>query len=312
MHNPRLSEDFSNRPVFGRHETFHLRYSWLTKGTQALESKSTIFDSDEATVELGVGKNMVKSIRYWLFAAQLAQESNGRGQELTKLGKNIFSENGKDPYLENNNTIWLLHWLIASDPNHSTTWYWFFNYFHKQEFTSDELLTSLKDFVSEKQWKVSASTLKQDINVLLRMYTETKSNTKVPIEEALDSPMAILGLIKKMPHGRKYRTDSANMRPLSDYVVGYALAEIFEAVDAPALTRETILTGSYWLPGIASVFRMNEAGVEAIIERLVNTSDGRWEFRDTAGVSQLFQTRKISKNEFLEKIYNKKLTGAIA
>ena len=55
---------------FGRHETFPLRYSWLTKGFQALISNQNIFSSDEATVELGVGKNMVKSIRFWPFLAE--------------------------------------------------------------------------------------------------------------------------------------------------------------------------------------------------------------------------------------------------
>jgi hypothetical protein len=58
----------SEKTAFGRHETFPLRYSWLTKGIQALLADPGVFQSDEATVTLGVGKNMVSAIRYWLEA----------------------------------------------------------------------------------------------------------------------------------------------------------------------------------------------------------------------------------------------------
>ena len=40
---------------FGRHETFALRYSWLTKGFQAFTKNPEIFSSDEATIDLWVG-----------------------------------------------------------------------------------------------------------------------------------------------------------------------------------------------------------------------------------------------------------------
>ena len=60
---------------FGRHETFALRYSWLTKGFQAFNSKNTIFSSEESTIELGVGKNRVNAIKYWLRATAMLDDS---------------------------------------------------------------------------------------------------------------------------------------------------------------------------------------------------------------------------------------------
>jgi len=59
------------RASFGRHETFSLRYSWLTKGFQAFTKNPAIFSSDEATIDLGVGKNMVNAIKYWLRATSM-------------------------------------------------------------------------------------------------------------------------------------------------------------------------------------------------------------------------------------------------
>lgn len=59
------------RMAFGRHETFAVRYGWLSKGFQAMDENSKVFESDEATVRLGVGKNMVSAIKYWLRACRM-------------------------------------------------------------------------------------------------------------------------------------------------------------------------------------------------------------------------------------------------
>ena len=109
----------TTKAAFGRHETFALRYSWLSKGFQAVVKDPSIFSSEEATVVLGVGKNMVNAIRYWLMAAQLI-ESGKTGFNPTKIGKKVFGARGYDPYLEDEATIWLVHWLIASNPELAT------------------------------------------------------------------------------------------------------------------------------------------------------------------------------------------------
>lgn len=50
---------------FSGHESFPFRHTWLTKGVTAFAKDPTIFSKDEAMVILGVGKNMVQSIRHW-------------------------------------------------------------------------------------------------------------------------------------------------------------------------------------------------------------------------------------------------------
>jgi hypothetical protein len=52
-------------PIFAKHETFHPRYGWLKKGFDKSTEDEILFLREDAPVTLGVGKNMVKAIRYW-------------------------------------------------------------------------------------------------------------------------------------------------------------------------------------------------------------------------------------------------------
>ena len=58
---------------FSGHETFPFRYTWLKKGVDAVRENLTIFADDSATITLGVGKNMVRSIHHWCQAAGLIE-----------------------------------------------------------------------------------------------------------------------------------------------------------------------------------------------------------------------------------------------
>ena len=124
------------KAAFGRHETFALRYGWITKGMQALVGSRSVFEAEDATVQLGVGKNMVASIRYWLQAARLIERTQ-EGWDFTEVGTYLFDDDGEDPYLEDEGTIWLIHWLLASNPELATSWWWFFNRFHKHTIVLD-------------------------------------------------------------------------------------------------------------------------------------------------------------------------------
>ena len=44
------------RSSFGRHETFPLRFGWLTKGVAAWLNDSDIFEKEEAIVALGLAR----------------------------------------------------------------------------------------------------------------------------------------------------------------------------------------------------------------------------------------------------------------
>src|SRR5688500_9392284 len=74
---------------FTGHETFVFRHRWLTKAVAAVGADPTIFNRDDAIVRLGVGKNMVRSIRHWGLATGVLQEvpkSRGGAVSVSELG----------------------------------------------------------------------------------------------------------------------------------------------------------------------------------------------------------------------------------
>jgi hypothetical protein len=291
--------------AFGRHETFILRYSWLTKGFQAIQSNPLIFLDDNATVELGVGKNMVSSIKYWLRAVKLIKERPEGGYESTELGEQIFGENGYDPYLEDEGTIWLIHWLLSSNPDLATSWFWFFNNFHKQEFSSEEVASSLVDFAAQNiTAKVSKSTLKNDAKVVLRMYGRSKNNSKGIVEEALDSPLSSLGLISQSLVGRTFKSQQGEQKNLPINIFGYAVLEFFQALKLNQAPIEELMYSKVWMASPGAIFRLSENSLITKLEELSYAFPENFELRETAGIHQFYVLENITPSEILRSYYS--------
>ncbi len=285
--------------AFGRHETFALRYSWLTKGIKALKLKSDIFTDDEATVTLGVGKNMVNAIRFWLLATRLIEHSK-KGYKITDLGEAIFGDNGYDEYLEDEATIWLIHWLIASNPKQATAWYWFYNYFHKPEFETSEVVAALLDFTKQNiKAKCAATTIEKDAALVLRMFARARGNTRTPLEDMLDSPLSQLKLITQATAGRGYISAASEHDALPIGIFGYAVAELFNEMDVSELHIENLMYSKSGYPSPGAVFRLTENALLTKLEKLIHAMPGLFEIRDTAGIHQVYRLTEINPMDFL-------------
>lgn len=299
------------KTTFGRHESFGLRYGWLTKGYQALKKDPKLFEGDDVTIRLGVGRNMVNAIRYWLRACQVVKSQSA---ETTELGDAIFSaRKGFDPFLEDEATIWLIHWLLASNIELGTAFYWFFNAFHKPVFTSQEVQEALVEFVNEKvESSPAIGTVKSDAQLILRMYTQSTGNTRTPIEEALDSPLALLRLITKSDQSRTFQSKPEVRSQLPIGVLAFALSNVFEMRAVSALPIDELMYFKSGCPVPGAVFRLTEADLLSKIERLMEWLPGVFEIRETAGIHQLYKLKTINSLELLEKHYQQSLKGIAA
>lgn len=183
---------------FRAHETFFIRKGWLSKGMRQLSLCADLFSNREINPidKLGIGSNMVKSLRYWLQAVGITQEvrSPKRMQQFTQLGKIIFSE---DPYIEELGTLWLLQYNLCSSLDMASSWYYFFNEFSFNEFTKDDFVLGMSNFIKLRGENVSVRALEDDFNCIINTYIPRAklSTTKPNPEDNMDCPLGELGLL---------------------------------------------------------------------------------------------------------------------
>lgn len=275
-------QSFENRQFFARHETFHPRFGWLKKGFDRASADSGIFLADAAPVRLGVGKNMVRSLRYWCQAFKLLEEDRP-----TTFGKQLLGKTGWDPYLEDPASLWLLHWkLLEPDPAcYATTWSFIFNEFRSVEFSTDELFQQLSRYRDRVAPRMAESSLKKDISCLLRMYTQQQSRSKTIGEDSLDCPFADLGLMYTTNHSQTYAFRMGYKPTLPAAIVLYACLQyanrVLEGQQRVPLGKLLYDDDS---PGV--IFRLTESALDAAIEEY---ADGKsLGISDAAGKREFF------------------------
>ncbi|WP_111309600.1 DUF4007 family protein [Confluentibacter sediminis] len=178
----------SNRLVFSGHETFHCKELWLKKGYDFVEREGKF--TDQACIDLGVGKNMVSSIRFWLKAFGIVDFEN---ENATEIANFIFNENnGRDKYLEDEASLWLLHYLlIVSD--YSSIYSVIFNEFRKlkPEFSKENFVAYIEGIDSS----LNQNTLSKDFSVFLRTYY---SKNEKDIEDSFSGILSDLELVHEI------------------------------------------------------------------------------------------------------------------
>lgn len=203
----------SCKPVFGRHETFHPRWGWFSKAVAYSREDPYVFQASDAPLRLGVGKNMVRAIRYWGEASTLLKEVKPPKERLaasspTLRGEALLNpEFGVDPYLEIQGSLWLLHWwMLHPQPLSMVPIGWFaFNMFRPEQFSATDLEQAFFEacLQSGGDWKPVDTTLARDSSCFLRTYVASAANQ---IDDALDAPLRELSLIAAIPgQKRRYR-----------------------------------------------------------------------------------------------------------
>jgi len=218
---------------FAKHETFHIRDGWLYKGLKAVQSEPGIFLEDNAPERLGLGKNMVRALRFWMQATGLTQEQfqdRRRVQTLTEFGKYVLQY---DPYQELDGTLWLIHYQLVSSKGLATTWYWFFNHYSPITFSYVDFIERLKQWINtqrEDGKEVAESSLRKDFDCLVRTYLSSERN-KSP-EDLMESPLSTLGLLSTFTEHdehegriRRYRLESGAVSSIPPLAFLYVLLD---------------------------------------------------------------------------------------
>lgn len=282
-------------PQFSGHETFPLRYGWLKKAYDRVaetqhedDNRSACWD-DDAIARFGVGKNMVGSMRYWAKATGIIDEpQKTNAVRTTRLGDMLFGPQGFDPYMEHPATLWLIHWQLAAR-SEKTTWFWAFSHYPAITFERDSLIKKLERLAKERNWsRVATTTIRNDVACYIRTYVARQPSGKAGHDDALESPLTELGLIKAVGKKDGFRFVRGPKSTLGDGVFIYALLDFWSQYTGASTLSFEAIAHAPGSPG--RVFAFDENDVADRLAVLDNVSGGALRWSETAGLKQVVRT----------------------
>ena len=302
--------------TFSGHETFPLKYGWLKKVYENIKvSNETdlrkVFSNEDAIANFGVGKNMVSSMRHWAQQTEiLSINRSSKNLELTSFAKEYLDTNGNDPWLEHDSTIWIIHWKLVKKQT-LFTYYWIFNYLNRNEFTREQIASSITSVISENNHELpSSSTLKRDIECFVRNYTHKNSNKSGAFsEENIESPLAELNLIKRLAHD-KFSIQRGSKPNLSLEVFLYVLISFWNE-NFPHTNTLSLEAATYDPESPGRVFLLDEEAVISYAFEIENLTNFGLTWSETAGLRQFSASESISNllNKAHKKLKNSYIKG---
>jgi hypothetical protein len=292
------------RPRFSGHETFACRFAWLPKAVRLIERSPAALSNDETSIlELGLGKNMVKALRFWLEAFDVASARAGTWS-LLPLGKAVFGPEGLDPYLERVETQWLLHWQLSTDVQ-QPLFAWRHILFRRMraDFTRSELLAEMRSEGVRLGYEHSDVTLLQHADAFLHTYLG--SLTSASPEDTLDGPLVDLGLVERLGRRRGggdraeavFALARVGIDQVGPAVVDFAIASYWQARRA----GETVITFrdlAYGEGSPGAALRLEGDDLRDHLER-----SSLWSYRPSGDAGSVTAVGEVDPELLLGKIY---------
>ena len=279
------------------------------------KSGRILSDDEDAMVELGVGKNMVRAIRFWTTATDVAVNRGTDGWETTPFGAALLGPDGLDPYLEDSQTLWLLHWKLSTQFDEPLfAWDHLLNHWHDPEFTRSSALLAFEKDAKRQDRKLSRTTLSHHLDTFIHTYVPTTGAKPSVMEEGLDCPLVELNLIlrvgDRMPDAAGSRREPVyafrrgEKSEISPHLFAFCCADFAvrkHPEDTTVSFRELAIgNGS---PG--QVFKLPEADVRARLERIHADTQGRIAFEESADIQRMSRLPDLRPIDLLAPIYRK-------
>ena len=242
---------------------------------------------------------MVAPIRFWMKAFDLLDTDDN----LTQIAHQIFSDSyGFDPFLEDEATLWLLHFHLVSK-GFATTYDLLFNEFRKGkiEFTKDNFVS----FVKRKSdvLKVSTpsdKTIKADFDVMAKIYNRTNAQNNDK-EESFSGVLSELTIMNTFFHGEVeyFVIDNTEKSQIPAEILLYG---ILISTGKDVSIEFSKIEQEY--NSIGNIFAINRTGIIEKIEEMVNLYPEQIVFSDQAGIKLLqFKEDRLNPFEVLKKYY---------
>ena len=287
---------------FRAHETFFIRKGWLSKGMRYVSQKPDVFtDKDDNPMDvLGIGANMVKSLRYWLQAVGLTKEpkTGRKDQSLTQFGELVHEY---DPYTEELGTLYLLHYKLVTDDEMAPSWYYFFNKFTMKEFSKDDFVAQIQNELKMEGTAVAIRSLTDDFACIVNTYLPRyKSDpNKVSPENNISCPFGELGFIDILSKERGnyiYKKSIPMVRSFNPWVVMAVIVD--QAGDREEIGLNELLSAE---KNIGKVFNLDSICMLSVLHEVEKL--GEIKIIRTAGLDVVRILHKRSFINCVEKYY---------
>ena len=290
----------TNKYIFSGHESFPCKTLWLKKGYDFIKAEKD-FNSPEAVVELGVGKNMVAAIRYWYKAFGL----NSDDERIKWIPDFLFNDqDGKDRFMEDLGTLWLLHFLLVYS-NIASLYNLFFFDFQKERrrFDRNQIVTFVKRKMAEtnQDHLFNVNTVKKDVGVLLQNYCLPRNPQS---NEDYSTLLMDLDLLRQK---EKKEENEENEKDKSFYfnIEGKkkVTPEVFLFAVLMYKPDEDNTIPFDLLQDIGLVFCMNDLEVIDMLRLLSERYSDSLTYSDVAGIRQLQITQPMDSKQLIERYY---------
>lgn len=279
-----------NRPIFSGHETFRCKTHWLKRGYDFICNGGN-FNAEDAVVCLGVGKNMVSSIKYWMKAFGFIDANN----TLTNIARYLLDDDlGVDPFFEDIGTLWLLHLNLINE-DYATIYKKTFIDFHRQrnEIEKPKLQNFIKATCFDGAYAnlYNESTIKKDVDVLLHNYCGVGKDN---IEEQ-NTLLLPLNLIRIGADKETWIFNYTNQNSVPAQMFLYAIIKTKE--------EGTCSVPFELLQKLSLIFCMDNNELVDIINKVCLLYPSEIIFSDNSGIKELQFRREFNEIEILDIYY---------
>lgn len=272
-----------------RHESFSIREGWLAKGIKNVKEYGNVFALQNATDILGIGTNMVKSLKYWMTATKLIEEKN-REIMLSDFGSII---NEYDSYLEDIFSWWLIHINMITNIDDAYIYNLFFNKCNIKTFTKRELYEKLYALLINEKLTFNENILQDEVNMIIKTYT---------IDEKIDNPennficpLSELNLLKKVDRDT-YEKNRPEIRNLPFWVVYYIICLLLD--DRDNISIDELLKEEN---SPAKLLNMDKNLINEYLDEM--KKNDLIIINRTAGLNMVYLKKKLSLNEIAEEYF---------
>jgi hypothetical protein len=297
------------------HGAFPCRHAWLPRAYQALATDpSALADDVAAMIALGLGKNMIMALRFWIEAMRIAKPFDGRSFELTPFARQILDpRSGFDPYLEDIRTLWLLHWNLASHVKAPIlAWHFLLYRWPLPEICRSDVVEAILAENPRRSRSLSRVTVEQHIDIFLHSYVASARRSAAALEDGLDCPLADLDLVQEFGERRvgaagrpemTYAFRRERKPEISDALFAYCLTDFWNAryKDEKTLSfREiAIAEGS-----LGQAFKLPEDDLRERLERIADVTGGAFTYHASAAKPSVVRGPERTLQRLLNAIYS--------